>query len=335
MTGQEFIKDTGLFVGQKIFDFSLQESFEEITNLYQTIKEYREFADPYKDSWFDYIHQIFHILGFNTEKVAPRLISLHGMGGSQTPKALVCIIGPHEDFDHIIYGLAWESYLFYAAKYHRVEWVILTNGLQFKVINYGETIGSDKYFMCELDEIVRKDQTDSFFTLYKIFALIYRGSDQMKPKKGEKRKLAPRHHLRREFWTELIARSKNKTALFKKRKPGINSYISIGAGKSGLSYGYLITSNEGARIQMYIDNGDKNWNKNAFDTFQKNREEIEKSFGESIVWDRLDDHRASIIRYHVSDYCLHDRDKWPELHDQMIGAMIRFEKAFRPYISKM
>lgn len=332
MADQEFIKDTGLFVGQKIFEFSLQESFEEITNLYQTIKEYREFTAPDQDSWFDYIHQIFHILGFNTEKVAARLISLHGMGGSKSPNALVCIIGPHEDFDQIAYGLPWESYLFYAAKYHHVEWVILTNGLQFKVLNYGQDIDPEKFFKCELDEIVRKDQTDSFFTLYKIFAVINRSYEIVKPKSVDKNALEERHHLRKEFWSQLLARSKGKTELFRSKKPSIESELYSGLGKRGLELGYHITTYEGARIQFYIQGGDKNWNKETFDHFFRYKEEIEKTYGSPLVWDRLDNNKASIIRSRVSDYCLQDTSKWPELQDQMINAMIRLEKALRSYI---
>ena len=138
MGNKELIQDTGLFIGQEVFEFSLDGSFEAITNIFQTIKEYREYADPDEAAWFEYVHEIFHIFGFKTEKIAPRLISLQEIGAHQTHKALVCIVGPKEDFTQIIFGLDWESYLFYAAKYLQVEWVILTNGLQFKVLNYGD-----------------------------------------------------------------------------------------------------------------------------------------------------------------------------------------------------
>ena len=338
MKDRELIQDTGLFVGQKVFEFSLTESFESITNLFQTIKEYREFASPDEAAWFDYINEIFHILGFNTEKIAPRLISLQEMGGKKTSKALVCIIGPNEDFDQIIVGLDWESYLFYAAKFHQVEWVILTNGLQFKVLNYANDADKQKYFKCELDEIIKNNKTDNFFTLYKIFSVINGMSDyptsKGQPGQKSKPKIVERNLVRKEFWSQLLSKSKGQTDLFSRNSPGIQQYLNTGTGKRGVSYNYVITT-KNARLDLYIDNGDKIWNKSAFDFLAKSKSKIEESFGHSLDWDRLENKRASVIRFSMDQYGLQDKNKWPELQDQMIEMMIKFEKVFSPIVQKI
>ena len=340
MGDQGLIQDTGLFVGQKLFEFSLTELFESIVNLLQTIKEYRDFASPDEAAWFDYIHQIFQLFGFNTKKVAQRLITLQELGSNGSSRALVCIIGPTEDFHQIVFGLDWESYLFYAAKHHQVDWVILTNGLQFKVLNFAQDEDKQKYFKCELDEIIKQGKTDSFLTLYKIFAVINREKedqlaiqrvDSGKKNGGKGRVLVKRHYQRREFWTQLLSRSKNKTTLYEKKSPGIESYLGIGAGKAGIHYHYII-SEQGARVQLYIDRGDSDWNKRVYDALLKDKPLIEKVFGDSLIWERLEDKRASIIRFPVSQLGLKDKSNWHELHDLMIETMIRFEKAFRPFI---
>ena len=343
MENKELIQDTGLFVGQKVFEFSLTESFESITTLFQTIKEYREFASPDDAAWFEYVHEIFHIFGFNTVNIAPRLITLQEMGANRTPKALVCIIGPKEDFNQIVFGLDWESYLFYAAKFHQVEWVILTNGLQFKVLNYANDANKQKYFKCELDEIIKNGKTDNFFTLFKIFHVINEGNGEKIPnqevatkKTGQKGKriIVERHLARKEFWAQLLSRSKSKTQLFAKKSPGIEHYLNIGAGKKGISYNYVIMT-EGARIDLYIDNGAANWNKSAFDSLLKHKTKIEDTFGSPLLWERLEDKRASVIRFSMDQFGIQNNDKWPELQDQMIDAMIKFENAFRPFIQKI
>ena len=304
MGDQELIQDTGLFVGQKLFEFSLTNSFESIVNLLQTIKQYRDFASPDEAAWFDYIHQVFQLFGFNTKKVAQRLIALQEMGSNGTPKALVCIIGPNEDFHQIALGLDWESYLFYAAKYHQVNWVILTNGLQFMVLNFAEDEDKQKYFKCELDEIIKHGKTDNFFTLFKVFSVINRSKEDQvtvqkvdtgKKNNGEGRVLVARHYLRRDFWTELLSRSKNKTTLYDKKSPGVKSYLDTGAGKAGIYYHFII-SEQGARVQLYIDRGNSDWNKRVYDTLINDKSAIEKAFGDPLVWERLDDKRASIIR---------------------------------------
>ena len=342
MENNELITDTGLFVGQKLFEFSLAESFETITNLFQTIQQYREFANPDDASaWFEYVHQIFHILGFNTLKIAPRLITLLEMGSIQDPKALVCIIGPHENFEQIIYGLRWESYLFYAARFHQTDWVILTNGLQFKVLNYSKDADTQKYFKCEFDEIVKKGKADNFFTIYRVFTVINNaqgaklaGKTNQVPRETGDRKLSDLRIKRREFWTKLLALSKGRTKLLERRSPGIGKHRWIGVGKWGFWLD-LILNNESAEVILYIDRRDKSKTKNAFDILENNKKEIEESLGGPLVWDRLDDNRVSIIRYFYGDSGLQDRQRWPELQGKMIEAMINLEKVFRPYIKKI
>lgn len=343
MGNKELIQDTGLFVGQTVFEFSLAESFESITNLFQTIKQYREFASPDEAAWFDYIQEIFHIFGFSTVNIAPRLIALQEMGANQTPKALVCIVGPKEDFNQIAFGIDWESYLFYAAKFYQVEWVILTNGLQFKVLNCANDLDRQKFFECELDEIIRDGRTDSFITLYKIIYII-NGSNESKTsnQKAEinkaggkgKRVIVKRHLTRKEFWGQLLSKSKSRTQLFSTRSPGFENFLNLGAGKRGVSYNYVV-ANRGARVELYIDNGDKDWNKSVFDSLSKNRAKIEEAFGHPLVWERLENKRASIIRFSLNQFGLQDKDKWSELQEQMIAAMIKFDKAFRPFIQKI
>lgn len=342
MENHELIQDTGLFVGQKLFEFSLTESFDSIMNLLKTIKEYRDYACPDEAAWFGYIHEIFHVLGFSTNQVAQRLITLQEFGTSRTPKALVCIIGPEEDFEHIVYGLDWESYLFYAAKFHQVEWVILTNGLQFKVLNFAIDPDRQKYFKCELDEIIQSGKTDCFLTLYRIFSVINKSTVNktvdplQKGMVGEKGKrvIVERHLVRKEFWAQLIAKSKIKTQLFARKLPGIESYLYVSGGKRGLYYSFNITY-DNARIEFYIDNGNGIWNKNVFDSLLKNKTKIEESFGGSLLWERLDNKRASVIRFLFDQYGLKNKDQWTEIQDNMIDAMIKFEQAFRPYIQKI
>jgi hypothetical protein len=48
-----------------------------------------------------------------------------------------------------------------------------------------------------------------------------------------------------------------------------------------------------------------------------------------------EDQRYSRIFYLISGYGLKDEDYWSELQDLMIEAMIRLEKAFRPFIDNM
>jgi hypothetical protein len=116
--------------------------------------------------------------------------------------------------------------------------------------------------------------------------------------------------------------------------PSTSNWISTGAGKSGLSYDYGIRMGD-AQVELYIDRGDAEENKHIFDALYTRREEIEQVFGDRLEWQRLDDRRASRIRYLIPSGGLKDQDRWPEIQERMIDAMIRLERALAPTIRKL
>ncbi len=163
------------------------------------------------------------------------------------------------------------------------------------------------------------------------------GPDKQTKEIGVKKKeWAERHVNRLEFWKGLLEKSKDRTKLFSNISPGRYHWIGTGAGKSGVTFNYLI-SMEWAAIELYIDHdrdtGEKN--KAIFDALYARRDVIEKEFGESLEWERLDDKRASRIRRRFTIGGLAKADTWPALQENMIDAMIRLEKVLRPRLAKI
>jgi len=281
-------------------------------------------------------------VGFSTDEKNQRIMTLNLMGANHTPKAIVCYVKPGENFDEITPGLEWESYLFYAAKFHQVEWGILTDGLQLKVIHFKDLDNKEPSYWPDLDGIICQEKLDTFCTVYKVFSFIkgYDGKStvqghQKKSQRGQKNgDLAERHVLRRKFWGELLEKAKTKTKLHAKVSPGIENWVSAGAGKSGLGFSYVVRMND-AQVELYIDRGEAEWNKMVFNTFLQHKSEIEQIFGEPLDWQLLPDKRASRIRYLISGYGLIDQDHWDELQDKLIDAMIRLERAFSIYIHQL
>jgi hypothetical protein len=152
-----------------------------------------------------------------------------------------------------------------------------------------------------------------------------------------KEDLAERYLLRQHFWTDLLNKAKTKTRLHANISPGQRSYISVGAGKSGLSFNYTIRKHD-ATVELYIDRGkdSENENKMIFDNLYSSKEPIEAVFGESLDWQRLESKRACRIEKSIElGGYRDDESKWPEIQDAMIDSMIRLEKALRPHIEKL
>jgi hypothetical protein len=320
-------------------NFLPPESFEEIANILTTIKQYRDYQHPDSSTWKEYVDEFFHVLGFSTDEKNQRIMTLNLIGANHTPKAIVCYVKPGENFDEITPGLKWDSYLFYAAKFHQVEWGILTDGLQLKVIQFKDQDCKEPSYWPDLDGIVCKEKLDTFCTVYKVFSFIkgYAGKSTVpghnkKSPQGQKDgDLAERHVLRLKFWGELLEKAKTKTKLHAKVSPGIENWVSAGAGKSGLGFNYVVRMDD-AQVELYIDRGEAEWNKMVFNTFLQHKVEIEELFGGPLDWQLLPDKRASRIRFVISSFGLIDQDHWDELQDKLIDMMIRLEKAFKPYI---
>lgn len=169
--------------------FPLSESFETISNILRTIKEYRDYSDPASSEWIEYIQEFFHVMGFSTEKQEARLLFLRDMGSTDSPNAIVGIIYPGENFEEIVNGLKWENYILLAANYYQVEWGILIDGLQLKVFNYGGQKDQPPYSWPDLDWIVEQEKLDSFFTIYKVFSFIKKGAIEKQPQGNRKPKV--------------------------------------------------------------------------------------------------------------------------------------------------
>jgi len=319
------------------------ESFEEIANILRTIKQYRDYQNPDSTSWKEYVDELFHILGFSTEEKNSRLMTLNVIGSNHTPRSIVGFIHPGESFEEMVPGLSWESYLLFAANYYQIDWGILTDGLQLKVVHYQDREVKQPTSWPDFDGIVCHEKLDTFCTIYKVFSfikgnasksVIRQGKQQKTPRGHNGEELAERHVLRLEFWGQLLDKAKTKTKLHSKVSPGIENWVSAGAGKSGLGFNYVVRMDD-AQVELYIDRGEAEWNKRVFNAFVQHKTEIEDLFGGPLDWQLLPDKRASRIRFMISEYGLKDQEHWDELQEQLIESMIRLDKALRPFITKL
>ena len=318
-------------------NYQILESFDEIANTFRTIKQYRDYQDPDSPSWKEYVDEIFHVLGFSTNEKKQRLMTLNLMGTNHTPKAIVCYIKPGENFDEITPGLKWESYLFYAAKFHQIDWGIITDGLRLKIIHYKEGENQEPSYWPDLDGVVCKEKLDTFCTIYKVFSYL-KGNVEISPQRQPKQQTnqnekGNKTNPRMVFWKQLIEKGKQKGIINSSKSTNAFNWINIPTGKSGVTYSIVLRQHD-AEIQLYIDQGDILKNKKIFDFLNLYKESIEKVIGKPLDWQRLETKRASRIRSVIEGYGFDDFDQWDVLQDQMIDLTSKFIDAFQPVISK-
>lgn len=168
-----------------------------------------------------------------------------------------------------------------------------------------------------------------------LLTLIVGPSEESRVVGETKRELAERHFIRKDFWTGLLDRARPKTRLHSGISPGHDTWIGTGAGKSGLMFNYVMTQHASG-AELYIDRGKglDDENTRILAALFDRREEIERAHGEPLDWQPLEGKRACRIKQNLEGG-YRDEERWPQIHEAMIDAMIRLERALRPHIDQL
>lgn len=139
---------------------------------------------------------------------------------------------------------------------------------------------------------------------------------------------------RNEFWHTFLPKFNEKSKLFAGRNIELNQYdhwFSTGSGISGVHFSFLITKNY-AGVELSIGGGTQDENKKFFDYLYKNKDEIEREFGNELTWERLDDKKMSRVICRLEGVSVFNKDDWNKMMKFLIDNMIKLEKALRKFI---
>jgi hypothetical protein len=167
-----------------------------------------------------------------------------------------------------------------------------------------------------------------------LFTVVCRPSEESRTIEETKEEFVERHQKRMQFWEQLLKRSEGKTDLFSNVSKSKQGWIAATAGRPGLRYVYVIKTHS-ARVELYIDTGEKEENKKLFDALHAKKQEIEASFGEKLHWQRLDERISSRISKTLEGTGLRNEADWEQLQDKLIDTMLRLEKALETEIQRL
>jgi hypothetical protein len=150
-----------------------------------------------------------------------------------------------------------------------------------------------------------------------------------------RKKRAERYDVRLKFWEGLVAIARNKRTRHANIKPGAYHWLGASSGIRGLGYNYVIVQEYGI-AELYIDRGDAIENKRIFDQLLASKDEIEKAFGGTLAWERLDTKRACRIKHVIERGGYRSPEsQWPELQAEMVETMIKLEAALKPGLESL
>ena len=75
-----------------------------------------------------------------------------------------------------------------------------------------------------------------------------------------------------------------------------------------------------------------NDDKDLFDRLEENKIEIENALGVKMIWDRLDNSKASRIKYNIKGLNFDNHSNYDELMNRIIDITVKIRDVFKRYI---
>ena len=142
-----------------------------------------------------------------------------------------------------------------------------------------------------------------------------------------------RFGIRKKYWQQILSLL-SYTNLFANVNPTKDHWLSTGAGINGISYTLVITKTC-VRIELTISASSKEKNKLYFKKLLKNKDVIEQSFGDSLVWEELPDNKMSRIKTELQGVNLFNKTDWTIMNEFIILNLPKIENAIQPFIRNL
>ena len=135
---------------------------------------------------------------------------------------------------------------------------------------------------------------------------------------------------------KLLDLAKARTKLHANISPSNYSWVATSSGRNGLSFMYAVTKHANT-VELVIDRGkdSDDENRSIFEQFKAHQAEIESTFGAPLDWYSQEDVRLCRIRFGQAGGYRNEEEKWPEIQNRMVDAMIRLEKSLRPFFQNL
>lgn len=161
-------------------------------------------------------------------------------------------------------------------------------------------------------------------------------SAQTEVVKRDKAEINERANMWREFWAQLLEQLNAVTSRFANITPPRENWMRAAAGGIG-GVGFMISLNkQRLRLELYIEtpNGLER-NHQMFDRLMAHKEKIERSFGDSLTWEPLEQRKACRISYVAVYGDYRDPDQWQRLINGAVEMFPKFEGALQPRLREL
>ena len=130
------------------------------------------------------------------------------------------------------------------------------------------------------------------------------------------------------FWEQFNQIVVNRGKPFNVRKATTDHWYDIAVGSSEAHIAIDLVNKDGiVVVEFYIND-----NKELFDNLYTHKERIESELDISLIWDRLDNKKASRIKYYIYDLNFDDHSNYNILMNQIIDIAVKMRNVFKKYL---
>lgn len=234
-----------------------------------------------------------------------------------------------EDFESLVLNKGTDQRIMFVANNYRKEvtstvlW-LLEHQMQVQCFKATPHSMGEELFL-QVEQIIPTPEAKEF--------MIGINAKEQESKNSES-ELKNRHHMRLEFWKRLLEYTKQSGSdLFNNISPSKDHWLSAGSGMRSVPFTFTFLKHAG-RVELGISRSNTDENKYVFDELYKMKDSIEASFGDTLEWERLNDKKASRIRYEKA-FDGYNKESWDDMIPFMVDAMDRLEKAFKVPLEKV
>jgi len=131
------------------------------------------------------------------------------------------------------------------------------------------------------------------------------------------------------FWDQFNAIVTQRGKPFNPRKATTDHWYDVAIGSSNAHISInLVNKSKCIVVELYI-----NERKDLFDHLFEKREEIETKLGMKLDWDRLDNKKASRIKYCIDGLNFDDHSNYPQLMNDTIDVAVAMRDVFKKYMT--
>ena len=139
----------------------------------------------------------------------------------------------------------------------------------------------------------------------------------------------------RMFCQDLIDRLRVEHDFTRVKKGQPVPLLNFSTGHVQFKYGVNYPETGDARVRIYIDSSERDWNKRCFDQLKDDKQSIESELHEALEWDRMDNDRACYIASVHPGATYKDQETIEETQEWMVEKLLAFKKVFGPRLDEL